>query len=160
MRHLIPLALLCASAGFAAAPPKTRVDNVTETLHGVRITDPYRWLEDQSSPETRAWIAQQNTYARALLDAMPGRERLKQRIAELTRVDSVGLPISRGGRYFFMKRLAAQNQAAIVVREGPDGRDEVLIDPKTTGADANTNVNLNRVSKDGKGLVYSTRRGG
>jgi prolyl oligopeptidase len=63
--------------------PKTRKIPVEDTLHGVKLVDPYRWLEDQQSPETRAWIDEQNRYTRALLDPLPGRDRIATRLAEL-----------------------------------------------------------------------------
>ncbi len=115
-------------------PPPTRRDDVADVLHGVRIPDPYRWLEDQQSPETRAWINTQNHYTNYLLDSWPGRAALKQRLTELMMVDTIGVPYERGGRYFFLKRLAAQQQGSLYVREGPDGKDKVLVDPRR-GAD-------------------------
>ena len=65
------------------APPPTQVEPVTETLHGVEVTDPYRWLEDQNSPRTREWIEEQTAYTRAYLDAIPGREQIRERVGEL-----------------------------------------------------------------------------
>ena len=79
------------------APPQTRQDNVTEVLHGVELVDPYRWLEDQKAPETRAWIDAQNAYTDALLAAVPGREQLKQRLTALLKVDSIGMARSGPG---------------------------------------------------------------
>ena len=95
-----------AGQASSAAPPPTRSDNVREVLHGVEMVDPYRWLEDQNSPETRAWIDAQNRYTRSVLDSIPGRERLSKRIAKLLKVDSVSEPVERKGKYFFTKRLA------------------------------------------------------
>src|SRR5918998_1708666 len=70
------------------APPKTRTDNVTETLHGTTITDPYRWLEDKDSAETRAWLKAQNEYTDSLLGAFPGKERIRQRLTELLKIET------------------------------------------------------------------------
>ena len=67
-------------------PPSTAAEPVTETLHGVLITDPFRWLEDQNSPRTRQWIEEQIRYARTYLDGLPGRERIRERIRELLAV--------------------------------------------------------------------------
>ncbi|HWP44207.1 MAG TPA: prolyl oligopeptidase family serine peptidase [Blastocatellia bacterium] len=141
-------------------PPKTRTDNVTETIHGVKITDPYRWLEDQKSPETRAWIDAQNEYTESLLRTVPGRDRIKQRLTELLKIDTISVPIARGDRYFFSKRRADQNQPVLYMRKGLNGKDEVLIDPNTMSADQTTSVNRLDVTEDGKLMAYGVRQGG
>ena len=151
--------VLC-SAQEHKAPPTTRVDNVTETLHGLTITDPYRWLEDQTSPETRAWINAQNEYTSSILGALPIRARIRERLTQLLKIDTVATPFARGGRYFLSKRRADQNQAVIHVRRGLRGKDEVLLDPNTMSADQLTSVQIQDISSDGKLLAYSVRRGG
>src|SRR5262249_10303844 len=88
----------------AAAPPKTRTDNVKEALHGVEIVDSYRWLEDQKSPETRTWIVEQQRYAERVLHSLAGRDEIRKRLGELMRTDSMTTPSVHGGRYFFSKR--------------------------------------------------------
>ena len=98
------------------APPATRVDNVTDTLHGVTITDPYRWLEDQNSPETRAWINAQNEYSASVLGALPFRNRIRERLTQLLKIGTISTPLAKGGRYFLSKRRADQNQSIIYVR--------------------------------------------
>ena len=111
--------LLCAAVSLSAqAPPATRTDSVTEVIHGVKIADPYRWLEDQTSPQTRAWIEQQNAYARSLLDKIPDREAIRKRLSELMRFDDTRTPVPAGGRTFFLRRAADQEQATLYVREG------------------------------------------
>ena len=141
-------------------PPVTRVDNVSETLHGVTVSDPYRWLEDQDSPETRAWINLQNEYTSAALGALPIRAKIRERLTQLLKIDTIDVPIARGGRYFFSKRRADQNQPAIYVRQGFNGKDEVLIDPNTMSADKLTSAGIQDISEDGKLIVYSIRQGG
>ena len=142
------------------APPATRVDNVTETLHGVTITDPYRWLEDQNSPETRAWINAQNEYSASVLGSLPFRGRIRERLTQLLKIDTITAPVARGGRYFLYKRRADQNQAAIYVRNGVNGKDELLLDPNTMSADQTTSVQIQDISADGKLMVYGVRQGG
>lgn len=144
----------------AASPPPTRREEVTETLHGVKIVDPYRWLEDQNSPETRAWIEAQNDYTRSQLQGLPGREKMAKQIATLLKLDTVGVPIARGSRYFFSKRSSDQDLFTIYMREGLRGVDEVLINPHTMSADKMTSVVLLDVSRDGKLLAYGVREGG
>src|SRR5919201_388190 len=143
-----------------AAPPPTRVDPVTDVLHGVEIVDPYRWLEDQESPDTRAWIEAQYAHTRTVLDALPGREAIRRRLEALLRVDVVDLPRARGGRYLFSKRLAHQDLHVLYVRHSLDGADEVLVDPHPLSPDHTTSVGLREVSQDGRLVLYEVREGG
>ena len=96
------------------APPATRTDNVAETLHGVELVDPYRWLEDQTSPETRAWIDAQNAYTDSQLQRVAGREELRELATRLLKIDSIGSPVEHGGRYFFQKRKADEERALLL----------------------------------------------
>jgi prolyl oligopeptidase len=141
-------------------PPQTRTDNVKDTLHGTELVDPYRWLEDQQAKETRDWIAAQNTYTDGILGRVAGRDQLKKRITELTKIDTIGTPREHGGRYFFSKRRADQNLSVMYMREGLHGDDRVLIDPHGLSSDHTVSVNLLDVSNDGKLLAYGIRQGG
>jgi prolyl oligopeptidase len=145
-------------AGLKRTPPKTREDVVKETIFGTTLSDPYRWLEDQTSPETRAWIDEQNRYTDSILEALPGRDVISRRLAELLKIDTISVPFERGGRYFFSKRLATQNQPVIYMREG--GRDIALVDPNTWTKDQTSSAALQDVSEDGKLLMYGVREGG
>lgn len=159
---LVAIGTLAVWAGQSArqGPPETRRDNVKEVIHGVEVVDPYRWLEDRKSPETRAWIEAQNKYTQSILARLPGREQLKQRLTELEKIDTIRPPIERRGRYFFSKRLADQELFVIYVREGLKGNDQVLIDPHPMSPDHSTSVNVREVSKDGSLLAYDVRQGG
>jgi prolyl oligopeptidase len=149
------------SPGSASGrPPKTLTADVKEVIHGVEISDSYRWLEDQNSPETRAWIDAQNSYTDALVTKQPGREELKQQVKALIEIDSMGPPRVRDDRYFFFKRQALQDQAMLYLRKGLAGKDELLIDPLAMSPDHTVTVNLNSISRDGTLLVYSVRHGG
>ena len=141
-------------------PPKTPRDNVRELLHGVELVDPYRWLEDQQSPETRAWIDAQNVYSHPILGSLPGRQQRKQRLTELMKIDVTGMPRERNGRYFFSKRLAHQELFVIYMRKGLEDDDEALIDPHPMSPDRTTSVNLLDVSHDGTLLAYGVQQGG
>ena len=110
-------------------PPETLRGDVVDTLHGVAIPDPYQWLEDQESKETREWIDTQNEYTHGFLDQIPEIAKLETRYSQLLKVDYVGLPFQRGNRYFFSKRNADQELSLICMREGLDGEDQVLVDP-------------------------------
>src|SRR5262245_60843652 len=112
------LALLPLAAwGATAKPPVTRTDNVRETMHGVEIVDPYRWLEDKDAPQTRSWIATQTEYADALLGNRPEAAAIRARLTELLKVDQVTVPYERAGRYFYTKRRFDQDLAVIVMRQ-------------------------------------------
>jgi prolyl oligopeptidase len=152
--------LIAGGASDQKGQPTTRREAVTDVLHSTEIVDHYRWLEDQKSPETREWIDAQNAYTESLLSAFPGREHLKQRLAELMKVDVINMPAARNGRYFFTRRSAKQDLSVIYMREGIEGQDQILIDPHTMSDDLRTSVNISVVSDDGKLLVYGVRQGG
>jgi prolyl oligopeptidase len=141
-------------------PPPTKAEPVTETVQGVTIADPYHWLEDPKKPETRAWIASQMQYTEDYLSQVKIRPEAVKRLTELMRVESYGIPIERGNKYFFKKRMADENQGSIYVREGLKGGDERLVDASKLSADENTSVGISEVSQDGTLLVYDVREGG
>jgi prolyl oligopeptidase len=141
-------------------PPFSPVEPVTEVLHGVPVTDPYRWLEDQESPRTREWIAAQTRYARSYLDSIPGRERIRERIRELLDVETYDSLHKVGNRYFFRKRTVGQEQFCVCMREGLDGPDEVLIDPALRETGPHTAVKPLCISPDGCLMLYEVKQGG
>jgi prolyl oligopeptidase len=141
-------------------PPFSEIEPVTETLHGVPVTDPYRWLEDQDSPRTRAWIAEQTVYARSYLDNIPGRERIRERIRQLLDVETHDSLLIAGNRYFFRKRLPGQEQPSIYMRERVDGVDELLLDPRERVTGKHTAIKPLRVSPDRRLLLYEVKEGG
>jgi len=156
----ILLAGTVAAAGPAAGPPETKKDGTRETVQGVEITDPYRWLEDQDAPETRAWIDAQNAYTKRVLDQAPGRAGLEKRIAELLKVDIITTPTEKGGRYFFSRRAADRDLPVLYVRSGLRGSDEVLVDPDKLSTDHTLSASFLDVSNDGNLVVYGVRHGG
>ena len=158
---VLPSALLLGRAARAGdpRPPETRTTETTDTLHGVAIADPYRWLEDQAAPETRAWIDAENAYTEAVIGALPGKERIERRLTELIKIDVVSVPFVRGGRNFYSKRAADQEQAILYVRKG-EGAEEVLVDPHGLSPEHSTSANFQDVSPDGRLLAYGVRQGG
>jgi prolyl oligopeptidase len=142
-------------------PPAVAVKPVTDIVGSHEITDKYRWLEDQTAPDTRAFISAETTYTDSYFAQIkPLRERLVTRLTELQRVDSVSVPIEEHGRFFYEKRLAAENQASIYFREGLDSPETKLVDAGTLSADGNSSVGISDISSDGKLLVYGVRHGG
>ena len=140
--------------------PHTRQDNIADTLHGNIIIDSYCWLEDQGSPETRAWIEEQNRYTHQLLDNLPYIKYLKKRLNELSRIDKMASPSQRGNKYFVWKKRAADEMWILYIREGINGKDQVLIDPHELSPDHTSNISIKDISGDGKLLLYGIRKGG
>ncbi len=156
----LPAAILSAACSSSPDYPPTRIENVTEDLHGVKITDPYRWLEDQDAQETRAWIDSQNAYTDSFLNEFSGREKIESRFAELFRIDQMGEPVVRNGRYFYSRKSAEQELTVYYYRNGYDGDEKLLIDPHDLSEDRRTSASLMEVSEDGKLFAYGIRRGG
>ena len=152
-------------------PPETRVEVVTDTIHGVEIPDPYRWLEDQENPETRAWIDAQNEYARQIVSDTELESRLAARLTELMEVASVSAPREAGEHELFTLRRPGEPQARIYRRpkpEGeatgerpdPDGDYELLLDAMELGFDDYASLDIVNISSDGSLLLYRIRDGG
>jgi prolyl oligopeptidase len=155
----IPLAAAPATKE-GVAPPATEAKVVSDTLHGVKVDDPYRWLEDQEAPATRAWIESENAFTDKVIGNLPDKARFAARIEELQKVDVMGTPIVRGGRYFFTKRAAGQDLYSIFMREGATGPDVLLIDPGPLSPKHTTSVGFDDISGDGKLIAYWVREGG
>jgi prolyl oligopeptidase len=149
------------SAPATPKPPATRVQEVTDAVHGVAITDPYRWLEDGSSAETRAWVTGQNAYTRGLLDPRPGRAAMRTRLAALLSIGSVGAPEVRGDFYFHTRREGTkQNQPVLYVRQGFEGKDRALVDPNPLSPDGTATIDWWFPSWDGTLLAYGISTAG
>jgi prolyl oligopeptidase len=143
------------------APPAVAVKAVTDMVGGRALTDNYRWLEDQAAPDTRAYIAAQMAYTGTYFAQIaPLKDGMVKRLTELQRVDVVGVPAERHGRFFYSKRLAADNQASIYMREGLHGAEVKLIDASALSADGNASVGIADISANGKLLFYGVRHGG
>jgi prolyl oligopeptidase len=157
---------MLAAAGFLLANdkkmvyPQTHVDRVVETLHGVKIADPYRWLEEADSTRVKAWVEEQNQFTRSILDKLPEREAIHQRLESLLDIGILGTPVPRKGRYFYTKREGKQNQAILYVREGLHGQDRVLIDPNLLAKDGTIALDWWYPSPDGKLVAYGLSQSG
>ena len=142
------------------APPAARQDNVVDEIHGVKIVDPYRWLEDPESEETRKWETAQNAYLHSQLDGMPLLPAIQHRMKEMLVHDTISGPSYRNGYYFFYSRKAGQDLWSLLRRKGISGKDEVVLDPHSLSPDHSTSINSYAISEDGNMLVYGIRRGG
>jgi len=152
---LLPL-LMTAQINYPEAPAQP----VTDTLHGVSITDPYRWLEDDRAAATRTFVETQMSLTRSLLDARPELPAFRQRLTELLRVDKTDVPIVRNGRYFYTKRPAAATREAIYFRASATSEEVLLVNPDEVTAGPLDSVQLIAVSGDGRWVAYGIRKGG
>jgi len=159
-------AILCARVHFAQGSaasqpvPPTKAESTSAVIHGVTVKDPYQWLEDGSSPDTRAWIASQQQYTSSLLTSRPGMNELREETRKLVDIEEPHRVLYRSGRYFIEKKLAGQQAAGLYVRDGVSGADKLIIDPAGINADRSATVELLNVSADGKLLAYGVRQGG
>jgi prolyl oligopeptidase len=135
--------------------PAARREDTVDLLHGTAVPDPYRWLEDPDSPDTKEWLLAQAE----LFGRMRGPQRFKSRIAELLRSGSVGTPTWRGERYFFTRRTPDQEHAVFYVAE-PDGQERVLIDPMEIDPSGLTTLDAVQPDKEGRLLAYQISVGG
>ncbi len=158
---MFSLILSFGAVFMVAAPPESKRTDHTDTLHGTTVPDPYRWLEDIDSPETRAWIAEQNKYTRSHLDKIPGRDALRTRITALmnySRTSGVGI-LKRGGRLFFLRQDGGQNQPVLYVQD-PGGQPRELLNPNTLTKDGTAAVSTWMPSPNGKLLAYGIAKAG
>jgi prolyl oligopeptidase len=141
-------------------PPSKKVEQVDD-YHGIKVADPYRWLEDADSPETKAWVEAQNKVTFGFLESIPERARLRERLTQLWNYEKFGVPFREGDRYFFTRNDGLQNQSVLYVGRTPDDpQARVLLDPNTLSADGTVALTNYAVSDDGKLLAYGLATAG
>ena len=140
--------------------PETRRSEQVDDYHGVRVPDPYRWLEEHDSAETRAWIEAQNELSFGYLEQIPQRAALKGRLTVLWDYERFGLPVKRGDRYFYTHNDGLQNQSVLYVADSLEGVPRALLDPNTLLADGTAALTGWRPSEDGKLLAYGVAEAG
>jgi prolyl oligopeptidase len=143
-----------------SGPPKVKVDAVEETIHGHKISDPYRWLEKSDSPETQEYVSEELAYSRSLLDPLPGRDQIHKRLLEMASIGSIGTPQLAGDYYFYTRREGAQNQPLLLVRTGVKGKDRTLIDVNKMSSDGTVALDWWYPSEDGRYVAYGTSPNG
>lgn len=165
----VPLMTTPASAGAGtaqAAPaiayPETRTVDVAEDHFGVKVADPYRWLENdvRNDPEVANWVTAENRVTDAFLETLPLRDWFKKRMTALYDYERYGLPVKKGGHYFYSHNSGLQNQSLLFVRDGLNGEPRLLIDPNTWSKDGATALAEWTPSDDGKRLAYAIQDGG
>jgi prolyl oligopeptidase len=141
-------------------PSATRTVDHVDTYHGVRVADPYRWLEDDNSAETAAWVEAQNAVTFAYLRGLPQREPLRKRLTELFNYERYSTPQRKAGRYFVFRNDGLQNQSVLYVQDGLAGTPRVLLDPNTLSADGTVAMTVSEPSPDGSRLLYGLAASG
>lgn len=140
--------------------PETTTEEVTDDYFGTEVADPYRWLEDDNSEETAAWVKAQNNTTQGYLDQIEFRSKIRERYEELFNYPKYSAPFQVGEFYFFSKNDGLQNQSVIYRQKGLDGEPVVFIDPNKMSADGTTAINIIGVSKDNKHLAVSRQDAG
>ena len=153
--------VLCPAAGAQKLeyPASKKVEQY-DTYFGVKVADPYRWLEDESSPETARWVEEENRLTFSYLDKIPYRAQVKDRLTKIYNYARYTAPYRRGDYYFFSKNDGLQNQNVIYVQKGIDGTPEVLLDPNKFSAEGTTKLQGLSISRDAKYAAYCKASGG
>jgi len=158
--------LVCLLAGAAqqmikpSTYPVARKGDQVDDYHGVKVADPYRWLEDLDSPETRSWVEAENKLTFAFLESIPQRTAIKDRLTKLWNYEKYGIPFKEGNRYFYTRNSGLQNQAVLYTVTALDAQPKMVLDPNTLSADGTVAVSGLQVSPDGKLLAYSLSASG
>ena len=157
---MAPLLLTTLMLVQTVTYPQTRKDDAVDDYHGTKVADPYRWLEDVDSPETRSWVDAENRVTFGYLERIPERERIRHRLTELWDYPKYGAPFKKGGRYFFFKNSGLQNQAVLYTQVSLTAAPEVLLDPNTLSADGTVALSILTFAEDGRTMVYGTSGSG
>lgn len=167
MRLTLPLIalVLAAPAQLQAQTmkyPETRRVTQVDEQFGVKVADPYRWLENdvRTDAEVAKWVADENAVTNAYLATLPGRDIFAARLKQLLNYERFGTPVKKGGRYFYSRNAGLQNQSVLYVRDSVDGAGRVLIDPNGWSKDGATALAEWSPSDDGKKLAYAVQDGG
>ncbi len=140
-------------------PVTKKVDTITDYF-GTKITDPYRWLEDDNSEETKKWVIEQNKVTFDYLGKIPFRDAVKDRLTKIWNYEKLGAPFKKGKYYFYYKNDGIQNQSVLYKKEGLNGEASALIDPNTFSADGTVSLSGISFSKDAKYMAYSISKAG
>ncbi len=140
--------------------PHTATVNQVDDFHGTKVADPYRWLEDENSAETRAWVEAENKVTFAYLNQIPERARIKERLTQLWNYERYGVPFKEGGRYFFTKNDGLQNQAVLYTLRSLEQEPQVLLDPNKLSTDGTVALSGYSISDDGKLMAYGLSAAG
>ena len=152
--------LSCAQKKGKIVYPKTDKGTVTDDYFGTNIEDPYRWLEDDKSPETEAWVKEENKVTFDYLDQIRYRDELKDELSAIWNYEKLSAPFKEGEYTYYYKNDGLQNQAVLYRKKGDDGAEELFLDPNTFSEDGTTSLGEVSFSKDGSIAAYSISEGG
>lgn len=141
-------------------PASKKDTTVSDDYFGTKISDPYRWLEDDQSAETKDWVQKQNIVTFGYLSQIPYRDKIRKRLEQIWNYEKFGSPFKEGGKYYFFKNDGLQNQSVLYVQDNLSSEAKVVLDPNTFSADGTTSLGELDFSKDGRYLAYSTSKGG
>jgi len=158
---LAALVLVLTSCNFNGVKyPKTKKVDQVDTYFGVKVADPYRWLEDDRSSDVEQWVKEQNAVTNGYLSKIPFREKLKQQLTKVWNYAKMGIPTKRGNMLFYLQNSGLENQSVLYMQNGEKGNPVVLLDPNKLSGDGTVALSDYEVSKDGKYLAYATSDAG
>jgi prolyl oligopeptidase len=159
---ILIMAVSATTASFGQSPlkyPQTKKGDVVDNYFGTQVNDPYRWMEDDRSTETAAWVKAQNEVTYGYLNQIPFRDALKTRMEKLWNYEKIGAPSKEGNFTYFSKNNGLQNQS-VTYRKDAKGKEEVFLDPNTFSKDGTTSLGGIDFSKDGSKVAYAISEGG
>jgi len=152
--------LMTQTVGNAMTYPVTKTVDQVDIYHGVKVADPYRWLENPDADDTKAWVDAQNKVTFEYLNQLPDRERIQKRLTELWNYEKYGMPFKRGERYFYYKNDGLQNQSVLYAIETLNAEPRVLLDPNILSSDGTVALSGISISDDGSQLAYGLSKSG
>ena len=152
--------LVTVASAQAIKYPEARKADQVDNYHGTKIADPYRWLEDDYSAETKAWVSAQNEVTDKFLQAIPQREAIKKLYTELYNYEKFGLPFKEGKRYFWTRNDGLQQQSVLYTAHSLTEAPQIAIDPNTLSKDGTVALTGTAPSRDGRYLAYGTAGAG
>jgi prolyl oligopeptidase len=162
-RNLVPflsLLFMMSCAEKSIQYPPTQKGDVKDSYFGTEVEDPYRWLENDNSPETAEWVKAQNQLTFGYLAKLPYREEIKTRLTELWDYPKYGTPFKEADKYFFYKNDGLQNQRVLYMTDDLAAEPKVLLDPNTLTSDGTAALTSIEISNDGKYLIYQVAKSG
>src|SRR5579871_2328260 len=161
---LLAFAIALFAADDAPTPaltyPHAKTVNQIDDYHGVKVPDPYRWLEDTDSPETREWIEAENKLTFQYLEQIPYRQAIHDRLKTLWNYERFSVPEQQGGRYFYQHNTGLQNQSVLLVADSLSAEPRLLLDPNTLSADGTVALTSTSISHDGNLVAYGLAKAG
>jgi prolyl oligopeptidase len=162
LKTILITAVLLFQTGLLAQfqYPETKKGDVVDDYHGTKVADPYRWLEDDHSEETKAWVTEQNKVTFGYLESIPFREKIKERFTQIFNYPKYGAPFKAGEKYYFFKNDGLQNQSVMYVKDDINAEAKVFFDPNKLSEDGTKALSTFSFSDDGKYLAYGVSTGG